>query len=65
MINVLKNAPFKETPTIIITTNDPGWKEAYLRWISGKNPTDSPEWKKAVIGTNSTEYPENTVDKPD
>ena len=36
----------KEKPTIKITVNDPEWETAYQNWISGKNPTDSPEWKR-------------------
>lgn len=36
-------------PTIIITEDDPGWEVAYERWLDGKNPTDSPEWKKGTV----------------
>ena len=36
-------------PTIKITKNDPNWDEAYSKWVSGKTPTDSPEWKKGVF----------------
>lgn len=38
-------------PTIVITPDQPEWAEAYKKWLSGKNPTDSPEWKKGVIMT--------------
>lgn len=40
--------PDQPTPTIVITMFDNNWKEAYQNWISGKNPTDSLEWKKGV-----------------
>jgi hypothetical protein len=38
-------------PTIIVVPTDAEWKEAYSNWIKGKNPTDSPEWKKGVFLT--------------
>ncbi len=41
-----------EKPTIVITTDDPIWTEAYANWLKGKNPTDSPEWKKGVFLTS-------------
>lgn len=38
-----------EVPTIKIDSDHPEWNEIYSNWLSGKNPTDSPEWKKGVI----------------
>ena len=38
-------------PTIVITVDSPEWPEAYQNWRTGKDPTDSPEWKKGVIMT--------------
>lgn len=35
--------------SILILEGDAEWDEAYARWISGKNPTDSPDWKQGVI----------------
>jgi hypothetical protein len=29
---------------------EPGWGEAYKRWLAGKNPTDDPGWKEGVFG---------------
>lgn len=40
--STLPNSP---TPTIRIVENDPEWDEALARWLAGKMPTDSPEWK--------------------
>ncbi len=35
--------------TISIKKGDAGWDEAYSKWLQGKNPTDSIEWKKGVV----------------
>ena len=35
-------------PTIIIKKGDELWDEAFANWISGKNPTDDPNWKNGV-----------------
>ena len=40
-----------DKPSIVITPDQPQWQEAYSRWLDGKNPTDSPEWKKGVYLT--------------
>lgn len=40
-----------EKPTIVIQKHTPEWDNAYQNWIIGKNPTDSPEWKKGVFAT--------------
>lgn len=48
-IKVIQNTLRDETPTIRITELDPNWEKAHDDWIMGKNPTDSPEWKKGVI----------------
>lgn len=37
-----------EAPTICIDDQDPGWGEAYQKWLAGQNPTGSVEWKKGV-----------------
>jgi len=39
----------KEKPTICISIDDPEWEEAYKNWQEGKNPTNSPEWKKGIV----------------
>lgn len=52
MITKLQNSsnfPGNTKPTIVIDINDENWKEAYANWLSGKNPTDSIEWKKGVF----------------
>lgn len=36
-------------PTITICENDPGWEIALTNWLNGKNPTDSPEWKRVFL----------------
>lgn len=41
----------QDKPTIMIQQGDLGWEEAYQNWLNGKNPTDSPEWKKGVFAT--------------
>jgi hypothetical protein len=39
-------------PTICIKNDgSPEWKEAYENWLEGKNPTNSPEWKRGVYAT--------------
>jgi len=48
-MKVLKNAPFDNKPTIVITEDDSNWEEAHANWIVGKPPTNSPEWKKGVF----------------
>ncbi len=53
-INKLANAsgyPGNPPATITIVDSDPKWAEAYTNWLSGKNPTDSPEWKKGVFAS--------------
>lgn len=53
-ISKLSNAsafPGNPDPTIVIKKGDPEWDEAYQNWISGKNPTNSVEWKKGVFGS--------------
>ena len=35
-------------PTIIIEKGDDLWDEAFANWISGKNPTNNPGWKRGV-----------------
>lgn len=42
----------KAMPSIRITRKDPGWEQAYRRWLDGLNPTESPEWKKGVFGSH-------------
>jgi hypothetical protein len=37
------------TPTIQICDTDPGWEKAFENWKSGKNPTDSKDWKRGVV----------------
>lgn len=37
------------SPTIQIEIGDNGWEEALANYLSGKNPTDSKEWKKGVF----------------
>jgi hypothetical protein len=50
--SVLQNVSICDTlepiPTIIIYQGDVDWNDAYANWLAGKNPTDSPEWKKGV-----------------
>lgn len=51
--SVLQNTsiciPFQAvSPTIKLLQGEVGWDEAYANWLAGKNPTDSPEWKKGV-----------------
>jgi len=41
--------PNNLSPTVVVTTEDPEWENAYKNWIAGKNPTDSIEWKKGVF----------------
>lgn len=50
-INTIQNVSNwgADKPTIKITCIDDNWEVAYKNWIDGKNPTDSPLWKKAVI----------------
>ena len=43
------NRPGNPAPTIKITIDDPEWDQAMKNWLDGKNPTDSPEWKKCVL----------------
>ena len=38
-------------PTIKIIASDGNFNSAYMNWVSGKNPTDSPEWKKGVFAS--------------
>jgi hypothetical protein len=48
----LQNAsdyPGNPTPTVEISILDDGWDVAYSNWLSGKNPTESKEWKKGVF----------------
>jgi hypothetical protein len=40
-----------EKPTIIIASDSKEWNLAYEAWLSGKNPTSSPEWKKGIFLT--------------
>jgi len=59
-IHVIQNALRDDTPTIRITELDPEWEKAHNTWIMGKNPTDSPEWRKGVISfweTIEIKYP--------
>lgn len=35
--------------TIEIFITDENWVQAWQNYCSGKNPTDSPEWKKGVV----------------
>jgi hypothetical protein len=44
--SICSNKP--EPPTIRIIEGEDGWEAAYNSYIAGKNPTDSPEWKKGV-----------------
>ncbi len=41
--------PGNKPPTIQIFITDPNWDEAVANYYSGKNPTDSPEWKKGIV----------------
>lgn len=34
--------------TVVIREGEPGWEDAYHRWINGKNPTDDPEWVRGA-----------------
>lgn len=43
------NYPGNPSPSIQIFVSSTEWNEAYNNWISGKNPTNSPEWKKGTI----------------
>jgi hypothetical protein len=45
----LANSCGSKTPTISISESDPDWQESLEKWKKGKNPTDSPEWKKGVF----------------
>lgn len=36
-------------PTIIINKKDNNWVTAYKNWLSGKNPTESKEWKNGCF----------------
>ena len=38
-------------PTIKIIASDGNFNSAYMNWVSGKNPTDSSEWKKGVFAS--------------
>ena len=38
-----------QKPTIVITKTDPEWQTTFDRWINGKHPTDSVEWKKGIF----------------
>lgn len=38
-----------ELPTITIKITHPDWDNIYQRWVSGKKPTDSPEWNKGMV----------------
>ena len=51
VIYKLQNAPdsAKNPPDIIITEDDPEWDQAFKSWLAGKNPTNSPLWKKGVF----------------
>ena len=40
--------PGNPPATIEISKQDANWVEAYGNWRIGKNPTDSPEWKKVL-----------------
>ena len=44
----LYNSPFNKYSTIVIVESDEEWSAAHASWVSGKNPTESPEWKKGV-----------------
>lgn len=35
--------------TIELREDAPEWEDAHKRWITGKNPTDSAEWKRGVF----------------
>lgn len=41
--------PGNMPPTIKIVRGEDNWEQAYTNWKQGKNPTDSPEWKKGVF----------------
>lgn len=41
--------PGNPLPTISIEIGQPEWEDALKSWKSGKNPTDSSEWKKGVF----------------
>lgn len=36
-------------PTIIIEKGDDLWDEAFANWISDKNPTNNPAWKRGIF----------------
>lgn len=44
-------------PTIVIHENDDGWNEAFENWKTGKNPTNSTEWKKGVFALTKQHIP--------
>jgi hypothetical protein len=44
-----QNVPKGDIPTICIEKGSPIWELAYKNWISGKDPTDSKEWKKGIF----------------
>lgn len=39
----------EETPTIIITTNHPNWKEIVRNWKQGIYPTNDSKWAKGIF----------------
>ena len=47
-MKALYNSPFNANSTIVIAEVDENWDTAYATWLTGKNPTGSPEWKKGV-----------------
>ena len=48
---VLQNTSWfsNDIPTIRIEEGEPEWKAAHDRWLVGKNPTDSTDWRKGVF----------------
>lgn len=47
-------SPGNEMPTIVIEIDDKEWDQAYANWLSGKNPTNSKEWKRGIFACTRT-----------
>ena len=47
-MKALYDSPFNTNSTIVIAEVDENWDTVYATWLTGKNPTGSPEWKTGV-----------------
>ncbi len=50
-----------DTPTIVVTNEDPEWEKVYQNWLNGKNPTDSPLWERGVFAQTTPIKPYKAV----